>query len=77
MQEHALFIQELYKVTKLDLRRVLNKYYSQFLLPERVTVMATVTGTSNEEIRSSFNDPTLDSRFKVDFKIRELSEFQI
>ncbi|KAJ3335283.1 hypothetical protein HDU91_002256, partial [Kappamyces sp. JEL0680] len=70
VDEYLDFIQDLYKVTARDLRRVVRSTLVKFLDPEqRVTVLATIAGDATETVRESFVDESVPPRCRVAFDI--------
>jgi hypothetical protein len=76
VDDHAKFIEELYNVTVLDLRRILNKFFKLFMDPiSRVTVLTITAGDDNETTRETFQSISLPEHQRIAFDVAPLERF--
>jgi Zn-dependent M16 (insulinase) family peptidase len=79
LKEHSLFIQDLYKVTRQDLKRCFEKYFKLFFSDNRVTVLTTPTGDSVNVQQKSFqkNKRLQNKWYKIDFTVYNIKDFYL
>lgn len=56
LEDHGVFIEKLYEVTKEDLKRCASKYFSKFFTNERVTCLTTSTGEQHLQMVKQFKN---------------------
>ncbi|TPX32519.1 hypothetical protein SmJEL517_g04347 [Synchytrium microbalum] len=77
LEEEEIEQQSLYKVTKDDLRRVINVYLTRFLDPaSRVTVLSTIHGEDAEKMLNEFG-AAKKSDYAVKFSFKAVSDFAL
>jgi Zn-dependent M16 (insulinase) family peptidase len=77
LKEHGEFVDQLYKVSRSDLKRCYEKYFKLFFTNSRVTVVTAPTGESVKTLKESFMDSSMRKDYQLDFTVYNLQDFGI